>query len=300
MASSAAGNSQLVWVDREGREIGNEGPVGAYGDLALSPDGGRLAYDINDGSQADIWIRDLRRGVAMRLTSDPKDDVWPVWSPDGTRIAFSSNRGGLYALMQKSSSGTGSDEPLYGEANANAGAEQWSPDGRFLAFDFFPTVRSPDIMLLTMQGAHQPVAYLKEEAGERSPCFSPDGRFIAYRSDETGRSEVYVQPYPATGAKWTISTQGGGSPQWRGDGKELFYQGPDDTFYAVPITLGPAFDAGAPKPLFKRRLEGSGIVRSRWVVTSDGKRFLLNAALAEKSENPFSVVVNWTQGLARE
>jgi hypothetical protein len=119
-------------------------------------------------------------------------------------------------------------------------------------------------------------------------------------SDETGRREVYVQPFPPTGAKWTISTGGGGAPQWRGDGKELFYRGLDETIYAVPMTLSPVFDAGTPKALFKKTVETTGFPRTRWVVTSDGQRFLLNAPVSSGADTRFSVVVNWPQALGHE
>ena len=300
VASQENGSDQFVWVDRKGVELGRVGDPGSYTELALSPDGSRLAYTAFDGTQNDIWVRDLRRGVAMRLTSDASEEVWPVWSPDGSRIAYSSDRDGLYGLWQKSSSGTGAEEKLYVDKGANLGAMNWTPDGRYLAFSAFPQGGKADTKLLPMQGGERkPLDVLVEKAAEMSPAFSPDGRFLAYRSDESGRNEIYVQPYPATGAKWTISNQGGSSPQWRGDGKELFYKAPDDTVYAVPVTLAPVFDAGTPVALFKRRLEPNGIVRNRWVVSADGQKFLLDALVTDKSDIPFSVVLNWTQTLEK-
>jgi Tol biopolymer transport system component len=234
----------------------------------------------------------------MRLTSNPKNEIWPVWSPDGTRIVFSSDRAGGYALIQRSSSGTGTEEQLYAVEGSNLGAEHLSSDGRWLLFDRFEPAKGGDIYLLPMEGTHQPVPYLKEAAGERSPRFSPDGRWIAYTSNETGRAEVYVQPYPASGAKWTISTSGGSVPQWRADGKELFYQGPDEAIYGVAMTLGASLDAGPPKQLFRRHLQvQGGISRNRWAVTADGQRFLLNVALEEKVSAPFSLVLDWPQGM---
>lgn len=127
--------------------------------------------------------------------------------------------------------------------------------------------------------------------------FSPDGKWIAYQSDESGISEIYVQPYPATGAKWTISNGGGTMPAWRGDGKELFFRGPDDAMVAVSMTLGAAFDVGRPETLFTRPLQPGGIFCNRYVVSSDGQRFLLNAATEKRAAAPFSVVLNWPAGL---
>jgi len=300
VASQENGSDQFVWVDRKGVELGRVGDPGSYTELALSPDGSRLAYTAFDGTQNDIWVRDLRRGVAMRLTTDASAEVWPVWSPDGSHIAYSSDREGLFGLWQKSSSGTGAEEKLYVEKGANLGAMNWTPDGRYLAFSAFPQGGKADTKLLPVQGGERkPLDVLVEKAAEMSPAFSPDGRFLAYRSDESGRNEIYVQTYPATGAKWTISTQGGSSPQWRGDGKELFYKAPDDTVYAVPITLAPSFDAGTPVALFKKRLEPNGIVRNRWVVSADGQKFLLDALVTDRSDIPFSVVLNWTQTLEK-
>jgi Tol biopolymer transport system component len=299
MAAGVGTNSDLVWIDRQGRELGNEGGPGGYRDFALSPDGGRLAYGLMDGRQTDIWIRDLRRGVAMRLTTDPKDDVWPVWSPDGTRIVFASNRGGTYALMEKSSSGTGAEEKIYENPGANSGPTSWTSDGRWIGFSSYPSGAPPQVFLLRAEGKHEAVPFLTESFPEVNPMFSPDGRWIAYVSSETGRSEVYVQPYPATGAKWAVSNGGGSAPCWRGDGKELFYQGPDDTVYAVPVTLGASFDAGEPKSLFHRRLEKTGIVRNRWIASQDGQRFLVAVTQEERSAAPFSIVLNWTRGLTQ-
>ena len=295
MATQSVGSDQMLWVDRKGVELSQEGPPGNYREMALSPDGTKVAYMATDGLQFDIWVRDLRRGVAMRLTTDPGNDVWPAWSPDGTRIAFSTDRAGPFALMQKSSSGTGTEEMLLADRTINLGAMQWTPDGRYLAYAHIPSGGNSDIKLLPIQGERKPVDVFVEKAMETQPAFSPDGRFVAYRSDESGRNEIYVQPFPPTGAKWTISTQGGAGPQWRGDGKELFYRAPDETTYAVPITLAPTFDAGRPVALFKRRLELSGNVRNRYVASADGQKFLLNALIDDKSEIPFSVVLNWQQ-----
>jgi dipeptidyl aminopeptidase/acylaminoacyl peptidase len=300
MTAGSGGNSLLTWIDREGKELGKEGPPGEYRDLALSPDGTRLAYGLSDGRQEDLWVRDLRRGVAMRLTSDPKDDAWPTWSPDGSRIWFTSNRAGVFSLMQKSSSGTGAEELLYSKEGTNLGPDDASADGRWIALGMFPLGAPPDIFVMPTQGPREPKPFLTERAVERTPAFSPDGRWVAYMSNETGKSEIYVQPFPATGAKWTVSTGGGNTPRWRGDGKELFYLGPDDTLYAVPVTLGASFDAGQPKALFRRRTEKSGIVRNRYVVTADGKRFLINGGEEDRGATPFSVVLNWPQGLAGE
>jgi eukaryotic-like serine/threonine-protein kinase len=292
-------SSELVWVDRTGRDIGKVGEPLAYRDLALSPDESRLAYGLADsrtGSE-DIWVRDLKREVSSRLTFEPKNEVWPVWSPDGTRIAFASDRTGHFALMEKDAGGTGADKVLLSRDDAELLPSNWSKDGRWLGFGVLPASRRWDIQLLPMQGEPKPVDYLVTEASERQPAFSPDGRFVAYTSNENGRSEIYVQTLPASGGKWQISNGGGREPQWRADGKELFYNGLADEIFATPVGLSPKFEPGVPKLLFRRALDTTGIERNRWVAARDGERFLLNAAHESAGSPPFSVVLNWPQTL---
>lgn len=293
-----SGASRLVWVDRGGKELGTVGPPDEYLDLDLSPDGSRLAYGLSDGRQQDLWVRDLRRDVSMRLTSEDTNEVWPVWSPDGTRIAYSSDEGGSFAIAWRSASGTGRAETLHGVEGSNLGALDWSRDGRSLLFAVFRAERPPDVRVLSMGGDRESIELLDlEKAMEMNARFSPDGKWVAYQSNESGENEIYVQPYPPTGAKWTISNGGGTMPAWRGDGKELFYRGPDDSTMAVPMSLGPALDVGRPEALFSRPLQPGGIFRNRYVVSADGQRFLLNAATERQSVVPFSVVLNWTAGL---
>jgi Tol biopolymer transport system component len=297
-ASGEAGTSRLIWVDRSGKELGTIGTPDEYLDLDLSPDGSRLAYGLSDGRQQDLWVRDLRRDVTMRLTSEDTNEVWPVWSPDGTRIAYSSDEGGSFALTWRSASGTGKAETLHGVEGSNLGALDWSRDGRSLLFAVFAPGRRPDVRVLSMAGERAPIDFLdSERAVEMNARFSPDGKWVAYQSDESGRNEIYVQPYPATGAKWTISNGGGTMPAWRGDGRELFYRAPDDSIAAVPMALGMTLDAGNPATLFSRPLQPGGIFRNRYVVSADGQRFLLNVASEKQGVTPFSAVLRWTEGL---
>ena len=294
MQGEAATTSELLWLDRTGREIGKIGEPGPYFDVALSPDGTRLAYGFAEKSGAqDIWVRDLKRDVASRLTFSPRNDIWPVWSPDGRRIVFATDRDGHFALMVRDANGTGTEQPVYGADDAEVGASDWSRDGRRLAIGVLPASRRWDIKTLSMDGTVKPSDYLVTDASEQNASFSPDGRFVAYMSNESGTSEVYVQTFPVGGGKWQISTGGGFQPRWRADGKELFFLSPDDTLQAVPVSIGATFEPGIPKALFKRILERGGIVRNRWTPSPDGQRFVVNADRQTSHSAPFSLVLNW-------
>ena len=297
----AAAESELVWLDRSGKELAKIGEPGPYFDLALSPDGTRLAYGFAEKSGTqDIWVRDLKRDVASRLTFHPRNDLFPTWSPDGKRIAFSTDREGHFSLMVRDASGTGNEQPLYGAEDAEVGLTDWSRDGRRLAIDILPASRRWDIKMFPMDGTPKAVDYIVTDASEHTARFSPDGRFVAYVSNESGSNEIYVQTFPASGGKWQISNGGGTQPEWRGDGKELFFLSPGDTLQAVPVSIGATFEPGIPKALFKRTIEHGGILRNRYNVSADGQRFLLNAARAAAQSTPFSVVLNWPETLPQK
>jgi Tol biopolymer transport system component len=301
MQGESASISELVWLDRTGKELGKIGQPGPYFDLALSPDGTRLAYALGEKSGAqDIWVRDLKRDVASRLTFNPRNDMWPIWSPDGRRLAFSTDRDGHFAIMVREANGTGTEQPVYGADDAEVGVTDWSRDGRRLAIQVLPASRRWDLKTLALDGGSKPVDFLATDTSEHSARFSPDGRFVAYASNESGSNEVYVQTFPPGGGKWQISNGGGSTPFWREDGKELFFVSPDDTVQSAPVSTGATFEPGIPKALFKRALERSGILRNRWCPTADGQRFVVNAAREIAQSSPFSVVVNWPATLPQK
>ena len=251
--------NQLTWFNREGKVLGLAGEPGAYHSLALSPDGSRVAVSrINTqfsrrfgGWKAfDIWVHDFARNMSERLTSNPASDWLPTWSPDGNRIIFSSERepdSFAFNLYQKVSSGAGNDELLY-KSNQDKSVQDWSRDGRFLLYSvavsegrtLVPTA-SHDLWVLPLTAGNpedrKPQPYLTTESNESQGKFSPDGRFIAYRSNAPGIDEVYVQPFPIDSSrKLKVSTAGGMSPRWSGDGKELFYISPDSKMMAVEVS----------------------------------------------------------------
>jgi serine/threonine protein kinase len=299
--TAAATVTQLTWFDRSGTRLGTLGPRDANGllDPALSPDGRRVAARRTVDGNTDIWLIDDAR--TTRFTFDPSLEQAPVWSPDGTRIVFSSNRKGPLDLYQKRSNGAGIEEPLLETALAK-GPSAWSPDGRFLLYQSQAPKTGLDIWVLPMDGARKPFAFVQSSFSERYGQFSPDGRWVAYQSDESGHYDIFVRPFTGSSgaanptAQWEVSTTGGISPRWRRDSKELYYIAPDGTLMAVRITItGTAFEAGPPSALFQTRIAYGGTsppgIRPEYDVAPDG-RFLINS-MAEEVNSPIIVVQNW-------
>jgi Tol biopolymer transport system component len=295
------GIHQLAWFDREGKQLGLVGQPSITGNLALSPDGKRVAIQRLEGrgNNADIWVVELARGTESRFTFDPGVDVTPVWSPDGTRIVFGSSRAGIFNLYQKISSGAGQDDRLLDSRETNYPTD-WSRDGRFLAYYADGGKTRGDVWLLPLTGDRKPVPYLQTEFVEREARFSPDGRWMAYASNETGRFDVYVQPIPPSGAKWQISTAGGNQPRWRADGKELYYLAADRKLMAVSIRTGAILEAGIPQALFETRTPAHlPTTPQLYDPASDGKRFLMITVGAETGTVPLTVTTNWTAAVKR-
>jgi Tol biopolymer transport system component len=291
--------TRLLWMDRTGKELETVGDPGEAHNPALSPKGDRLAYDLADprSGRSDIWIRDLARGVSSRFTFGAADETAPLWSPDGSRIVFSDNRSGNYELYEKAADGQG-EEKLLLHSDELTIANDWSRDGRYIAFASQSKETGFDILLLPTFGDRKPVTFLKTPFRELWPVFSPDGRYLAYQSNESGRAEVYVQSFPGPGGKWQVSTAGGVEPRWRGDGKELYYRALDQKLMVVEVKAGESFEAGVPKPLFMARVQ-PGLARNRYTATADGQRFLLVAPLKRESMTPTTVVLNWFAELGR-
>ena len=283
-----------VWFDRDGKRLDTVGEPASYGWLAISPDQQRVVRSIASLNQTqDLWMHDLARGAISRFTFGPGTNTNPVWSPDGSRIAFASNRRGPIDIYQKTASGGGKDELLL-KADAPSRPTDWSSDGRFLAFMSYKK-SSWDLWLLPLEGDRKPVPFLETEFDEEDGHFSPDGRWMAYASNENGSYQVYVQPLPPTGAKYQISTAGGRRPRWRRDGKELYYIAADEKLVAVAMRATAAgFEAGIPQPLFDTRIAGAPLqFGSAYEASRDGRRFLINVPAEESTEVPITVVLNW-------
>jgi Tol biopolymer transport system component len=292
--------SRFLWFDRDGKELSAVGDPGDFGDMMLSPVADRLAYVLNDAraGRADIWIRDLARGASSRFTFDPATDVQPLWSPDGKTIVFSSDRGGQFDLYTKAAGGGGQEQLLF-KSDELKFAYDWSRDGRYIAFQSRAKKTNWDIWVLPTFGDRKPILFLQTPFNETRPAFSPDGRWLAYQSNESGRPEVYVQNFPGPGGKWQVSTAGGIEPAWRADGKELFFGALDQKLMAVDIVPGETFVVGVPRALFLASVSPNRNVRSHYLPSADGKRFLLLAPLGRESMVPTTVVVNWNAGLSR-
>jgi len=286
----------LVWVDRRGTEQPLAAPPRHYAYPRLSPDGQRVSVNIIDGDQTDIWIFDIPGDNLTRRTFEGKSS-WPLWTPDGKRITFQWARVGPQDLYSIPADGTGVGELLI-ESPLSKSAHSWSPDGMFLAYTEMNPVSASDIWVLPFEGEHMPKAVLATQSSETGAVFSPDGHWIAYRSNESGRNEIYVQPFPTTGAKWLISTNGGEEAAWvrTRAGQEIFYRD-GDKMMAVEITTEPAFTPGKPKLLFEGRYLRLG-PRAEYDVTPDGERFLMIKE-REVQVNQINMILNWFEELKR-
>jgi serine/threonine protein kinase len=304
-ASGTSWNTQLVWLDRSGKELSVASPPGNHVKLRLSPDDRRLVLERDDPQTGnkDLWVRDLSRGVTTRFTFDPSNDSDPIWSPDGSRIVWSSNRNGRVGLYQKSASGMGQDELLLSSENYVL-PRDWSTDERFIVYIKFDPKTFWDVWGLPLAGERKPFLLVQSPYSEGAPRLSPDGRWLAYRSSESGREEVYVTTFPSPSAKWQISSGGGAQPHWQHDGKELYYVAADSRLMAVQVESAAAskadFAAGVPQALFETRLPYASMRDIDFYdVAADGRRFLINTPVDEVRAMPLTVVVNWAAGVKK-
>jgi len=315
-ASSAPSTARtLVWVDRQGKEASLGAAPDDYGGLKISPDGTKVALTINAAGNADIWIWDIPHKTPTKLTFDKGNDNDPLWTPDGIRIVFYSDRGGaMGGLYWKSAAGIGEEEPLASKPDRVIIPWSFSRDGKILALmEFTLSPLGFDIGMLSMEGKRGMKELLREKHFELEPQISPDGRYLAYQSDESGKGEIYVRSFPDVNkGKWQVSSNGGGSPLWSPDGRELFYRSGDATM-AVDIETEPTFKRGNPKILFKGTYLSStfsSVMFTAWDITPDGKRFLMikpaaSAGAASTAEKPatapprpkINIVLNWFEEL---
>ncbi len=287
--------NQMAWYGRTGQKLGTLGQPSFYTNPALSPDGSRLAVGVGPHGSRDIWIYDLKRGTASRLTFNPADDTGPAWSVDGSRIFFSSDRAGRVNIYQQSANGLGSTETVFQSKDQNKYVDDVSADGRYVIYDTGAGANGTELWALPLFGDRKPFPFVQGSGfGAHSARFSPNGRFVAYDSNETGKMETYVQTFPQQTGKWQISPSGGFEAIWRRDGKELFYLTPDNQLMAVPVnTDGASFQAGIPKPLFQPTLIPFSNWRNIYFPSPDGQRFLILMPQGQAKPEPITVVVNW-------
>jgi len=292
-------SNQLTWFDRSGKLAGTLASASGYNAPALSPDEKKVAVsrvDLQSGTGSDIWLMDLERGTQIRLTTDPASDIYPSWSPNGDRLTFISTRAGATSIYLKPSNGASTEEPLVSSPELKYNP-QWSPDGQSIIYSQLNSKTNVDLYVLSLAGDKKPTSLLQTNFIEAQARFSPNGRWVSYISNETGQFEVYVESFPATGAKLAISTGGGSQPQWRADGRELYYYSPDRKIMAVEVNGdGATFKAGEARALFEIRVSsadqnfpGNGY----YTVTHDGKRFLVSSLLDAPERQQVNVIVNW-------
>jgi serine/threonine protein kinase len=286
-------NQELSWVDRTGKKISQTGPSGKYSNFRLSRDEKKIVFDrVSNSGNWDIWLLDLIRGISSRLTNHPAVDNLPMWSPDSSKVLFPSLRDGPFNLYIKASTGAGQAELLIKLGTDNGWGTDWTRDERFILYQMPGHETGQDLWIAPQLDDKEPYPYLNKEYNEQDGTFSPDGKWIAYVSNETGWDEIYVQSFPLSETKFTISTDGGSEPYWSDDGTELFYVSTDRNLMAIPITLNPRFYPGVPKPLFPVPVKAS---RHSYAVSKDSKRFLIiDQTEEQKADLSIIVVVNWT------
>jgi len=300
---------QLVWMDRAGKVLA---ALGAPDDASisgpdLSADGRRVAISRNtlQGSN-DIWIIDVARAFPTRFTFDPASDTAAVWAADGSRVFFRSTRSGGGDLFEKSTNGATTEQLLLASSDPKSPVDM-TPDGRLLLFVSTRPQTGVDLFALPLTGDRKPFPVVQTSFDESEGQFSPDVRWLTYTSNESGRQEIYVQPFPGPGEKVQVSSAGGAHPRWRRDGREVFYVAPDGSLMAASVNARPGtkVDVAAPAKLFAPHwatgsniLNTGGLQRPQYAVAADG-RFLVNISVDEASLKPITVVLNWQSVLKK-
>jgi Tol biopolymer transport system component len=285
--------SNFVWVDRRGKAtaLPDLAPR-TYGTFRISPEGGRLAVQTTGGT-ADVWTFDFDRAAFARLTTSA-NNAFPSWTHDGRGLTFASDRSGTLMMLSQPADGSRDAQVLAGSEGATP--EEWSPDGRILAFDRFGAETGTDLWLLPMDGDRLPRAFLQTPYEEWGLRFSPDGRWVAYVSDESGRYEVYVRPFPGPGGKYQISSEGGEEPVWHPNGRELIFRN-GQKWMGVAVGTEAGFSAQTPQKIF----EGPyiNVAGFSYDIAHDGSRFLVLKGQEQPPVSSLNIVIDWIDEVRR-
>ncbi len=301
---AAGGGSMLVWYDASGKQGEPVMPENAdYYWPMLSPDGSKLAFALEANGVGDIWVLDIVRKTKTRLTFGPQYSGYPIWWPDGKSIIFSHGPSGATdSIYRQNADGTGSQEKLLETPNIRVYPYSISPDGQYIAYmrsdpksttglDIWALPMSPD-----KSGEKKPFPVIATNFLDVTPSFSPDGKWLAYANNETGRMEIYIQPFPSGAGRWQVSTAGGAKPVWRKDGKELYFFSTDQQMMAVDVSQkGASLELGTPHALFKATTVGGG--SGAYTVSADGKKFIMNTVLPQSITEPLTLITNWPADL---
>jgi Tol biopolymer transport system component len=291
--------AQLEWVDRSGKTLGTLVDRAAYDEISISPDGRNVAVSAIDEKAGthDLWICDVARNLKTRFTFEPAEEGAPRWSPDGRSVVYFAARGSQQGVYRKQLGGSGTEELLFASESIKRPSAV-SPDGKFAAFYELGAETNQDIWILPLAGDRKPFPFLRTSFSEAHATFSTDGKWLAYQSNESGRTEVYVAPFPGPGRKWQVSAQGGAYPLWRQGGREILYQElQTNKIFSVPVTLkGDAPDFGHATELFVATPPIAGLA-PRFDATADGKKFIVIRPSQTRETGSLTLVVNWAATL---
>ena len=299
--SSTQPRQQLAWFDRSGKKLESVGPVSQMDGIAVAPDGAHIAVGMaEDFAETQVWLLDTTGGTSSRLSFEGARNFRPRFSPDGSQVVFTGSRGDGEGIFRKSANGSGAEEKLLTPTNFRF-VSDWSPDARFLTYITSDPERKFDLWVLPLEHDRTPYPLLRTRANENFAQFSPDGKWISYESDESGKMQVYVQPFPpgsGNGGKWQISVDGGGGARWRRDGKELFYLAGSKLMTVEVNVVGETFHAGIPRMLFDTPLTAQPS-RHNYAPSADGRRFLMAAPVEQETALPLTLVLNWQVALPK-
>jgi Tol biopolymer transport system component len=314
--SAQATMSQLVWLDRAGKEVGRVGEAGILANPTIAPDGSRVTVDITDerANNVDVWVESLQGAANTRFTFDPSEEVLGVWSRDGRNIVYRNVGSGAVVngvpaagatLHLKPATGREREIAIFGIENefGDVYPNSWTLDGKqilcaIIVIGRDGNAQSTRLVLVPASGGRAVPLPIDSKGDVSNGQISPDGKWLAYASNESGNWEVYVTTFPDAAGKWQVSRGGGTEPRWRADGKEMFYISTTGTMMAVPVSSESTFATGTPVPLFQvyGRAPISSTDLFTYDVARDGKRFLVNRYVKPERIRPLTIVLNATSG----